>query len=72
MLSRNNLLANCTVTLCHSRTKDLAKICKTADILVAAIGQCEMITADYVKKGATVIDVGIHRVADSTRKSDSV
>ncbi|HOF16516.1 MAG TPA: bifunctional methylenetetrahydrofolate dehydrogenase/methenyltetrahydrofolate cyclohydrolase FolD [Bacteroidales bacterium] len=69
MLSRNNPLANCTVTLCHSRTKDLAKICKTADILVAAIGQCEMITADYVKKGATVIDVGIHRVADSTRKS---
>ena len=69
LLSRNNKRANCTVTLCHSKTADLAKICQTADILIAAIGQCEMITADYVKKGATVIDVGMHRVSDPTKKT---
>jgi methylenetetrahydrofolate dehydrogenase (NADP+)/methenyltetrahydrofolate cyclohydrolase len=69
LLSRNNPHANCTVTLCHSKTHNLAEICKTADILIAAIGQCEMITADYVKKGATVIDVGMHRVIDPTKKS---
>jgi len=69
LLSRNAKNANCTVTLCHSKTKNLKEICKTADILIAAIGQCEMITADYVKKGATVIDVGMHRVSDSSKKS---
>lgn len=69
LLSRNNALANATVTLCHSKTKNLPEVCKTADILIAAIGQCEMITADYVKKGASVIDVGMHRVADATKKS---
>ncbi|MDR0368366.1 MAG: bifunctional methylenetetrahydrofolate dehydrogenase/methenyltetrahydrofolate cyclohydrolase FolD [Bacteroidales bacterium] len=69
LLSRNAKNANCTVTLCHSKTKNLPEICKTADILIAAIGQCEMITADYVKKGVTVIDVGMHRVSDPTKKS---
>ena len=69
LLSRNAKNANCTVTLCHSKTKNLQEICKTADILIAAIGQCEMITAEYVKKGATVIDVGMHRVSDPSKKS---
>lgn len=52
---------NATVTLAHSRTNDLAELCATADILVAAVGQPEMITPDYVKPGATVIDVGVNR-----------
>jgi len=69
LLSRNEKNANCTVTLCHSKTKNLPEICKTADILIAAIGKCEMITAQYVKKGATVIDVGMHRVSDPSKKS---
>ncbi|MES2144926.1 MAG: bifunctional methylenetetrahydrofolate dehydrogenase/methenyltetrahydrofolate cyclohydrolase FolD [Pseudomonadota bacterium] len=54
---------SCTVTIAHSRTKDLAAVCRRADILVAAVGRPEMITGDYVKPGATVIDVGINRVA---------
>ncbi|MDR0603642.1 MAG: bifunctional methylenetetrahydrofolate dehydrogenase/methenyltetrahydrofolate cyclohydrolase FolD [Bacteroidales bacterium] len=69
LLSRNAKNANCTVTLCHSKTKNLSEICRTADILIAAIGKCEMITAQYVKKGVTVIDVGMHRVEDNTKKS---
>jgi len=69
LLSRNEKNANCTVTLCHSKTKNLPEICKTADILIAAIGKCEMITAQYVKKGATVIDVGMHRISDPSKKS---
>lgn len=69
LMSRNAAEANCTVTLCHSKTKNLQQICAQADILIAAIGKCEMITADYVKEGATVIDVGIHRVADASKKS---
>ncbi len=69
LLSRNNALANATVTLCHSKTKNLPELCKTADILIAAIGQCEMITAQYIKEGANVIDVGMHRVEDATKKS---
>ena len=52
---------NSTVTICHSRTKDLKEVCKRADILVVAIGKPRMIDASYVKEGATVIDVGIHR-----------
>lgn len=55
------LRENATVTICHSRTKDLKKICSEADILIVAIGKPEFITADYVKEGAVVIDVGIHR-----------
>lgn len=57
-----------TVTICHSRTRDLAAITRTADILVAAIGRAHFITADMVKPGATVIDVGINRVDDATRE----
>lgn len=53
---------SCTVTIAHSRTKDLAAVCRGADILVAAVGKPEMITGDYVKPGATVIDVGINRI----------
>ena len=62
--------ANATVTICHSKTRDLAGICRTADILVAAIGRRGMITRDYVKPGATVIDVGINRIdeADEFKK----
>ncbi len=53
-----------TVTMCHSRTRDLAGVCREADILVAAMGKPALITADYIKPGATVIDVGINRIAD--------
>ena len=58
------LQENGTVTICHSRTKDLAAICRQADILVAAVGRAKFVTADMVKPGATVIDVGINRDAD--------
>jgi len=56
------LAANCTVTIAHSRTKDLPALARTADILVAAVGRPEMIKGDWVKPGATVIDVGINRI----------
>ncbi len=56
------LRENGTVTIAHSRTKDLKEICKRADILVAAVGKPKMITAEYIKEGAVVIDVGIHRM----------
>ncbi|MBB3944850.1 methylenetetrahydrofolate dehydrogenase (NADP+)/methenyltetrahydrofolate cyclohydrolase [Rhizobium skierniewicense] len=56
------LNANATVTMAHSRTKDLAAVCKTADILVAAVGRAQMVKADWIKPGATVIDVGINRI----------
>jgi 5,10-methylene-tetrahydrofolate dehydrogenase/methenyl tetrahydrofolate cyclohydrolase len=59
---------NATVTICHSRTKDLPATCRRADILIAAVGRPEMVKADWVKPGAAVIDVGINRVGDSTRK----
>jgi methylenetetrahydrofolate dehydrogenase (NADP+) / methenyltetrahydrofolate cyclohydrolase len=60
---------NCTVTLCHSRTKNLADFTRMADILIVALGKAEFITGDMVKEGAVVIDVGITRVEDSTTKS---
>lgn len=56
--------ANATVTVCHSRTRNLAEVCRRADILIAAIGRPAMITPEFVKPGATVIDVGINRVED--------
>jgi len=56
------LAENCTVTIAHSRTADLAEVCRGADILVPAVGRAEMITADHVKPGAVIIDVGINRV----------
>ncbi len=55
------LAANATVTVCHSRTRDLAEVCRRADVLVAAVGRPEMVQGDWVKPGATVIDVGINR-----------
>lgn len=58
-----------TVTVCHSRSKDLKKECKEADIIIAAIGRPDFVTADMVKKGAVIIDVGTTRVPDPTRKS---
>jgi methylenetetrahydrofolate dehydrogenase (NADP+)/methenyltetrahydrofolate cyclohydrolase len=68
LLSRNDYPGNCTVTLAHSRTKNLKELCSSADILIAALGRPEFVTADMVKKGATVVDVGITRVPDDTRK----
>jgi methylenetetrahydrofolate dehydrogenase (NADP+) / methenyltetrahydrofolate cyclohydrolase len=59
------LNANATVTICHSKTHDLPDVCKVADILVAAIGRPGMITRDFVKPGATVIDVGMNKITDS-------
>ncbi len=59
--------ANATVTIAHSRTKDLPGLCRAADIIVAAVGRAEMVKADYVKEGAVVLDVGINRIADETR-----
>ena len=61
LLSRNTNPGNCSVTLCHSKTQNLKEICLTADILIAAIGKKHFITADMVRQGAVVIDVGIHR-----------
>lgn len=61
--------ADATVTLAHSRTRDLPAVCRRADILVAAVGRPDMIRGDWVKPGAVVIDVGINRVPDATRKS---
>ncbi|MGO6667385.1 bifunctional methylenetetrahydrofolate dehydrogenase/methenyltetrahydrofolate cyclohydrolase FolD (plasmid) [Rhizobium ruizarguesonis] len=61
------LNANATVTIAHSRTKNLAEVCRNADILVAAVGRPEMVKADWVKLGATVIDVGINRIAAPER-----
>lgn len=67
MLGRNSNPGNCTVTLAHSRTQNLKEICQTADILIAAIGQPDFVTADMVKDGAVIIDVGTTRVEDKTR-----
>lgn len=66
---QKNAAANATVTVCHSRTANLADLVRQADVIVAAIGKAEFVTADMVKPGAVVIDVGINRVPDSTRKS---
>lgn len=69
LLSRNAYPGNCTVTLAHSRTKDLASITRQADILIVAIGKPEFVTADMVKPGAVVVDVGIHRITDASKKN---
>lgn len=68
MLGRNSYPGNCTVTLAHSKTKNLSEVCLNADIIIAAIGQPNFIKADMVKKGAVVIDVGTTRVEDSSRE----
>ncbi|MBQ9417836.1 MAG: bifunctional 5,10-methylenetetrahydrofolate dehydrogenase/5,10-methenyltetrahydrofolate cyclohydrolase [Bacteroidales bacterium] len=67
LLSRKGV--DCTVTLCHSRTQHLAELTRQADILVVAIGQPEFVKADMVKEGAVVVDVGIHRIPDASRKN---
>jgi methylenetetrahydrofolate dehydrogenase (NADP+)/methenyltetrahydrofolate cyclohydrolase len=58
------LAENATVTVCHSRTRDLAAVCRSADVLVAAVGRPRLVTADMVREGATVIDVGMNRTED--------
>ena len=58
-------LGDATVTICHSKTQDLASICRTADIIIVAAGSPKLLTVDMVKPGATIIDVGINRVDDS-------
>ena len=69
LLSRNAKHGNATVTLCHSKTKNLEDICRQADILIAAIGKPEFVKKNMVKDGAVVIDVGINRIQDNTKKS---
>ncbi|MCO6500116.1 MAG: bifunctional methylenetetrahydrofolate dehydrogenase/methenyltetrahydrofolate cyclohydrolase FolD [Vicingus serpentipes] len=69
LMARNTYPGNSTVTLTHSRTQNLKEITQSADILIVAIGKPEFVTADMVKEGATVIDVGIHRIDDASRKS---
>lgn len=69
LMSRNTNPGNATVTMCHSRTKNLKEICLQADIIVAAIGRPKFVTEDMVKEGAIVLDVGINRIDDATRKS---
>ena len=69
LMSRNSKIGNCTVTLTHSRTADLAAETRRADILIAAIGKANFIKADMLKQGAIVIDVGINAVEDTTTKS---
>ena len=61
------LAANATVTMCHSRTRDLAAVCRRADVLIAAVGRPEMVRGDWVKDGAAVIDVGINRTDDGLK-----
>lgn len=69
LLSQGSKYGNCTVTVCHSRTKNIKEICLNADIIVAAIGIPEFVKSDMVKDGAVVIDVGITRVKDETKKT---
>lgn len=69
LLSRNTYPGNCTVTLCHSHTHNLKEVCLQADIIVAALGKPGFLMADMVKENAVVIDVGITRVADASKKS---
>jgi methylenetetrahydrofolate dehydrogenase (NADP+) / methenyltetrahydrofolate cyclohydrolase len=66
LLSRNENPGNCTVTLCHSKTKDLKNITKQADILIAALGKVDFVTKEYIKDDCVIIDVGIHRHEDKT------
>ena len=79
MLGRSNIVGmpaallligkNATVTVCHSRTRDLPGTVRQADILIAAIGKTEMVRGDWIKPGAAIIDVGINAVPDATKKS---
>ncbi|OHX65575.1 bifunctional methylenetetrahydrofolate dehydrogenase/methenyltetrahydrofolate cyclohydrolase FolD [Flammeovirga pacifica] len=69
LMSRNAKVGNCTVTLTHSRTQNLKEECQQADILIVALGRAEFVTADMVKEGAVVVDVGITRIEDPSKKS---
>ena len=69
LMARNNNPGNCTVTLTHSKTQNLKEITKTADILIAALGKAEFVTADMVKDGVCIIDVGVSRVKSDKTKS---
>lgn len=69
LLSRNTEPGNCTVTMCHSKTKNMKELCQNADIIVAAIGKPKFVTADMVKDGAIIIDVGINRIPSAETKS---
>ncbi len=69
LLQRNHPFGNCTVTLCHSKTKNIEEICQSADIIIAAIGQPEFLKGNMVKEGAVIVDVGITRVVDASKKS---
>jgi methylenetetrahydrofolate dehydrogenase (NADP+)/methenyltetrahydrofolate cyclohydrolase len=69
LMARNGNPGNATVTLAHSRTVNLKEVCASADILIAAVGKPLFVTADMVKPGAVVVDVGIHRVEDASKKS---
>jgi methylenetetrahydrofolate dehydrogenase (NADP+)/methenyltetrahydrofolate cyclohydrolase len=71
LLMQKGLGGDATVTVAHSRTRDLAAVCRTADILIAAIGRPEFVKADFVKEGAVVIDVGINRVPDTAAPNGS-
>ena len=71
LLRRNGATGNCTVTICHSRTRELQEHTRRADILIAAIGRAHFVTSDMVKDGAVVIDVGINRIPDESKKSGS-
>ncbi|MEO8403781.1 MAG: bifunctional 5,10-methylenetetrahydrofolate dehydrogenase/5,10-methenyltetrahydrofolate cyclohydrolase, partial [Chitinophagaceae bacterium] len=69
LLSENHNPGNCTVTICHSQTKNIKEICLQADIVVAALGRPGFVTGDMIKEGAIIIDVGITRVEDASKKS---
>jgi methylenetetrahydrofolate dehydrogenase (NADP+) / methenyltetrahydrofolate cyclohydrolase len=69
LMARNSYPGNATVTLCHSKTQNLKEITSKADILIVAIGKPEFVTAEMVKEGAVVVDIGIHRIADESKKS---
>ena len=69
LLSANSYPGNCTVTICHSHTRNLEEICRSGDIVVAALGRAGFVKANMIKEGAVVIDVGISRIADASKKS---
>jgi methylenetetrahydrofolate dehydrogenase (NADP+)/methenyltetrahydrofolate cyclohydrolase len=69
MLNKNEYPGNCTVTVCHSHTPNLKEICLQGDIIIAALGRPEFLKADMVKHDAVVVDVGITRVTDDSKKS---
>jgi methylenetetrahydrofolate dehydrogenase (NADP+)/methenyltetrahydrofolate cyclohydrolase len=69
LLARKGKHGDATVTICHSRTKDLPAVTRTADIVIAAMGRAELIKGDYIREGAVVVDVGMNRVPDATRKA---